>query len=163
MGQVIIVKHKALLPRPTFGDTSTTMSACFFYLFFNLLFSLLYAVVQHTPVLSFTPHKEPERKLVLSVFPKDITKKCPVRASNPQPYDHLLGVLTNCMLYKIKLSTLAKKNTVVMIWLWCSFIAREINFYLKKKKLKFCVLFGLIKDIKTKCTRIPKIVRLVNY
>ena len=38
-----------LLPRPTFEDTGSTMSACFFLLFFRYI----YTVVKQTPVLSF--------------------------------------------------------------------------------------------------------------
>ena len=51
--------------------------------------------MKQTPVLSSTPHKEPARKLALSVFHKDTTTQCPLRASNHQPLDHYFCTLTN--------------------------------------------------------------------
>ena len=51
MGQRQTLSIGQLLPRPTFGDTGNTMSACFLFGF--LIFSLVNAIVKQTPVLPF--------------------------------------------------------------------------------------------------------------
>ena len=59
-----------LLPRPTFEDTGSTMSACFLFRYL-ICFSPVNAVVEQTLMLSSTPHKKLARKLALIIFPKN--------------------------------------------------------------------------------------------
>ena len=64
------------------------MSACFLLFGFLIFFFFSICRCKHAHLLSSTPHKEPGKKLMLSIFLKGTMMYNSVQASYEQPYDH---------------------------------------------------------------------------
>ena len=72
-----------ILPRPTFGDTGSTMSACF------LIFFPVYAVVKQTSVLVFHTIQSICKEISVKCLSEGHNSVMPSRGIEPaQPYDH---------------------------------------------------------------------------